>query len=365
MGIASSIGSAAAGVLGKKAKEFVFGGEAHTSWTDFYLAMAFDMESPSFVDEAIDAAISAGIDYTESFLSEENQKTINTVRDNSSFAKDLVNNYDKAVRGGKTIIGGMPVMLGNKPLMLLTLLSIMQAQSVSKSGDLLRDIGPAVQAYWTPGLLTVLQTPTIPCIGTIQNIQTIIGLNVTPGIWTPIQIPSMGSIDPFLLNFIASASLHLLTLTGIITCLAQYPPPAPPAPGVLPWIGYFVPPVALASGKNLPQILKNTLKKNIKAVIDTVSDPKTYIALGKDGVLVAIEESLKGNTKGNVNDLVAGVVTKVAGGLLEGGKLEANDVAQFEADVVASLKPTTKPTIDIASVPVISEKELGYTNAGG
>ena len=95
MSVASSIGSAAAGVLGKKAKEFVFGGATHASWTDFYLAMAFDMESPSFVDEAINAAISAAIDYSESFLSEENQKAINTVRDNSSFAKQLVDNYDK------------------------------------------------------------------------------------------------------------------------------------------------------------------------------------------------------------------------------------------------------------------------------
>jgi hypothetical protein len=33
----------------------------------------------------------------------------------------------------------------------------------------------------------------------------------------------------------------LMTVSGIYSVLAQYPPPAPPAPGVVQWSGYKVP----------------------------------------------------------------------------------------------------------------------------
>jgi hypothetical protein len=244
--------------------------------------------------------------------------------------------------------------------MLATLLGIMQAQSVSKNGDLLRDIGPAIQAYWTPAFTTIYETPSIPCIGTIKNIQTIVGLNVTPGIWTPIQIPAMGNVQPFLLNFIASAALHLLTLTGIITCLAQYPPPAPPAPGVLPWIGYFVNPVAIGSGSSLTQKLKNTLKKNIKSIVDEIATKDNLIALGEIAVSKAIEDVILGKEIG-VNEVVAQVITDVAGGLVEGGKLQTSDI---EKNVKDSLIATEDETANLIGSKPAPPNE-SYINAGG
>jgi hypothetical protein len=43
-------------------------------------------------------------------------------------------------------------------------------------------------------------------------------------------------IDPFI-NF---AKIHLLSRGGTMMVMAQYPPPAPPAPGILMWQGYNV-----------------------------------------------------------------------------------------------------------------------------
>ena len=84
--------------------------------------------------------------------------------------------------------------------------------------------------------------PKQPCIGAVLNTSTTLGVNFSPGIWTPISVPPINSVSPWLLNFIISASVHLLTVGGIITCICQYPPPAPPAPGILPWVGYFIKP---------------------------------------------------------------------------------------------------------------------------
>jgi len=41
--------------------------------------------------------------------------------------------------------------------------------------------------------------------------------------------------------FINAAKQHLMGVGGTMMVMAQYPPPAPPAPGVLPWVGYIVP----------------------------------------------------------------------------------------------------------------------------
>jgi hypothetical protein len=34
--------------------------------------------------------------------------------------------------------------------------------------------------------------------------------------------------------------LHLLGTSGTMSVLAQYPPPAPPAPAILSWSGYTI-----------------------------------------------------------------------------------------------------------------------------
>jgi ASC-1-like (ASCH) protein len=64
------------------------------------------------------------------------------------------------------------------------------------------------------------------------------------------KIPNIHFIPPtiafsfgtnILLNpFVNMAQLHLLGVSGIMSVMAQYPPPAPPAPAVLNWSGYTI-----------------------------------------------------------------------------------------------------------------------------
>jgi hypothetical protein len=322
--------------LGNFSKNMVIGGATTDSWTEFYLAMALDFEQ-MMVTKRISAS-AANVAISKNMDADSASFVKNSV-DNTLFAYLLTDEYDKVIRGGKTIIGGMPIALGNKPLMFATLLTILKAQSVSKNGDLLRDIGPAIQAYWTPAFTSLIDTPTIPCIGTVKNIQTVLGINIFPGIWTPITIPAMGTVQPWLMSFIASASLHLLTVSGIITCISQYPPPAPPAPGILPYFGYFVKPVSVVKTNSLAGTLKASLKKNLQGLIDVVTSPKTAVLLGTEVAAALIDAGIAGKDA-TISDVVAGTITDVAGGLVEGGKLDSAAIKQNIKDSLTTTSDT-------------------------
>lgn len=210
-----------------------------SSWTDFYLNMALEMAENVAKSKAGAIAADKGLlDFTG------DSKSIKNLNDNYWFAQSLTEEYDKVVKGGKTLLGGsgVAVSMGNTAGMQAALIAILGKTQLSKSGDLLRDIGPAIQAYWTGAQLEKFPPPKVPCPGALKNISTILGVNLSPGVWTPISIPPMGSVSPWLLNFILSASVHLLTVGGFISCSCLYPPPAPPAPGILPWGGYFIKP---------------------------------------------------------------------------------------------------------------------------
>lgn len=322
--------------LGNFSKNMVIGGATTDSWTEFYLAMALDFEqmmvTKRITASAANAAISKNMDADSAAF-------VKNSVDNTLFAYLLTNEYDKVIRGGKTIIGGMPIALGNKPLMFSTLLTILKAQSVSKNGDLLRDIGPAILAYWTPAFTTLIDTPTVPCIGTVKNIQTVLGINIFPGVWTPIPIPAMGTVQPWLMSFIASASLHLLTVSGIITCISQYPPPAPPAPGILPYFGYFVKPVSVVKTNSLAGTLKASLKKNLQGLIDIATSPQTAVLLGTEVAAALIDAGIAGKDA-TISDVVAETITDVAGGLVEGGKLDSAAIKQNIKDSLTTTSDT-------------------------
>lgn len=206
---------------------------ASNSWTDFYTNVTNQQLQRTFqvkkqIKKAIKSEVGLGF--------------IVDVQDAWWFAGVITDEYDKLIRNGKTLVGGVPVDSGNKTLMKTILANLLMSTQKNKKGNLLRDIGPAIQAYWTGATLKKYPVPNIPCIGSLKNINTITALNLSPGVWTPISIGPSGSNGPFLLNFILSASVHLLTVGGFFSCNCQYPPPAPPAPGMLPWVGYFVKP---------------------------------------------------------------------------------------------------------------------------
>jgi hypothetical protein len=192
-----------------------------------------------------------------------------------------------------------------------TLLLILNTTTLSKTGDLLRDIGPAIQAYWLGATSAKIPVPNIPCIGAVANLTTNVGLNLSPGIWTPIVVPPMASISPFLLNFIISASVHLLTVGGLFTCNCTYPPPAPPAPGVLPWAGYFVKPF---SGSPLSSL-------DFK---DMVSLAGGIAIVGVDA-LVGVSSEITQTE--NQNDVVSAVGAAIAKGFIEGEQTQEPEIA--------------------------------------
>jgi len=259
------------------------------SWSDFYLNMALEMAENVAKVKAGSKIADTGV--TDFIGDSQSLKNINA---NYWFAQSLAEEYDKVVRGGKTLIGGRAVSIGNKIGMQAALVGILSSTQINKNGDLLRDIGPAVQAYWIGAQLEKFPPPNVPCVGSIKNINTIIGVNLSPGIWTPISVPPMGSVSPWLLNFILSASVHLLTVGGLFTCLSQYPPPAPPAPGILPWAGYFIKPF---SGSPISSL-----------------DFKDMVSLAAGGAFNAVtsESGLS----------VSNLATQFTKGFIEGGELQ-------------------------------------------
>jgi len=222
------------------------------SWTEFYLNMALEM-AENVAKNKIGAklAASSNLEFLNNDFIENNltNESLSNLNENYWFAQSLTEEYDKVVKAGYTVLGGngTSVIRGNKELMQATLIGILSSTKISKNGDLLRDIGPAIVSYWVGATLSK-KPPIVPTPGAVKNLITVDGLVIFPGVWTPISVPTpMASVSPWLLNFILSASLHLLTLSGLFITTSQYPPPAPPAPGVLPWVGYFVKPLTLTN----------------------------------------------------------------------------------------------------------------------
>lgn len=158
----------------------------------------------------------------------------------AGFAKTFTLAYDTAIKAGKETVSPIPLMKGNTSAMEAQLILFLSQTQKSNSTTLLDVIGPAIISYWTGGLLMPIP-PIIPPPGAIKSIALTQGLVLNPGSWTPIPVPPSNNSSIFLDAFITAAKIHLSTVSGLYIVLAQYPPPAPPAPGVIPWVGYIVP----------------------------------------------------------------------------------------------------------------------------
>ncbi len=158
----------------------------------------------------------------------------------AGFAKAFALAYDTAIKTGKETVSPIPLMKGNVTAMEAQIVGLLSQTQKSNSLTLLDVIGPAVITYWTGGLMMPIP-PIIPPPGAIKSIALTQGLVLNPGVWTPIPVPSNNNPSVFLDAFINAAKIHLSTVSGLYIVLAQYPPPAPPAPGVIPWSGYIVP----------------------------------------------------------------------------------------------------------------------------
>ena len=302
-----------------------------TSWGEFYFNMAIDMLEGTLVHHGT-KQISSNL--TNTFGS--TTTNIENIVDNVFFAKCLATEYDKVIKGGKTIIGGVPFTGGNVVLMTTVLSGILGTTKLNKNGDLLRDIGPAIQAYWLGNTSAKYPPPSIPCIGSIKNITTNIGMNFSPGVWTPIVVAPNNQPWPFLINFIISANLHLLTVGGMFFCNCQYPPPAPPAPGVLPWAGYMTKPLSAGpfTGKSWTDILK---------------------AAGVITTEVLVASSI--NVKANNQDLTAqNIGAQITSGFVDAGN--NNNITTIQKDALAALSTGDKNKIKNAAQALNTAKKV-------
>lgn len=272
-----------------------FAPKPSTSWAEFYFNMAVDMLEATLYQQGTNLGLEGinnlfGFDIAASIGSD--AQSLENIVSNAIFAKNLSEEYDKVIKAGFTLLPfkGIAFEGGNQMLMATTLLGILNKTKLDKNGDLLRDIGPAIQAYWagaTHSKLPIPYTdswrkPEFPCIGAVKNVATSIAFCFFPGVWTPILVTPNGEPAPFLLNFIISANLHLLTIGGSYFCDCIYPPPAPPGPGALPWGGYFTYPVAptLFTGKSWTSILQSTGRAGASRIKDVGLEVAGATALG-------------------------------------------------------------------------------------
>jgi hypothetical protein len=155
--------------------------------------------------------------------------------------------YDKAIKAGKDLLHMVSLQNGNTAVMEnLFKLSLSQGKaSNSPAFSLVTEFGKGVQAYWAGGIMNNYPIPLIPAPGSVQNVAVISNLVLNPGVWTP-QPPITPNDNTGLIvdQFILAATIHLTTVSGVVQTTSLYPAvPSPlPAPGILPWTGYMVPP---------------------------------------------------------------------------------------------------------------------------
>jgi hypothetical protein len=163
-----------------------------------------------------------------------NSNTVKTV------AKVWAEEYDAAVKRGKDFINFESVQTGNKQLM-ETLFTVALLKGMS--------------SYWAGAQMKPFPIPLIPAPGSIQNLAVNSNVVVNVGVWPlypPIKPVSKQIIMVDL--FIIAALVHLFSIGGIIQTTSLYPSaPTPiPAPGVIPWTGYLVPPIIPIPNINFP-----------------------------------------------------------------------------------------------------------------
>jgi hypothetical protein len=163
--------------------------------------------------------------------------------DVNGFAKAFTQAYDTAIKQGGDTINQIPLLVGNTAAMETILTASLLEIQFSKNKTLLDVVGRSVIAYWSGQSLLQGPPPIIPAIGALSNITNVQSVVLNAGTitdWKVIPVIPSNSSDQFLNSFVTSAKIHLQSISGIFIVTAQYPPPAPPAPGVVNWSGYTV-----------------------------------------------------------------------------------------------------------------------------
>lgn len=157
--------------------------------------------------------------------------------------------YDACVKRGKDFINLEAVQTGNLELMKnLFKVALLKglATPPGVNFSLPNEFGNGVKAYWVGAQMRPFPIPLIPAPGSVQNLVVNSNVVINVGTW-PLYPPLKPSAkQEIIVNmFVLAAVVHLFSIGGIIQTTSLYPSaPSPiPAPGVISWTGYLIPPV--------------------------------------------------------------------------------------------------------------------------
>ena len=167
------------------------------------------------------------------------------VKSADDLAKILAREYEEALKRGYDQLNFISISGGNVDLLERSFSATLRSGNFKRNQyDVILELGKAIVSYWGTVQFNQFPPPIIPAPGSVFNISIQTSVVLSPGIWTPSPIilrPSRTS-NTFIDSFITSATQHLQTVSGNFITDSLYPPALTPAPGFVPWSGYFVPP---------------------------------------------------------------------------------------------------------------------------
>ena len=157
--------------------------------------------------------------------------------------------YDACVKRGRDFINLEAVQTGNLEIMkTLFRVALLKGLATPPGTDfsLPNEFGNGVKAYWAGAQMRPFPLPLIPAPGSVQNLAVNSNVVINVGTW-PLYPPlKPARKQEIIVNmFVLAAVVHLFSIGGIIQTTSLYPSaPSPiPAPGVISWTGYLIPPV--------------------------------------------------------------------------------------------------------------------------
>ena len=166
--------------------------------------------------------------------------------------------YDAVVKRGKDLLNLESVQTGNKELAkALFQIALLKGLATPPGVDfsLVNEFGNGVKAYWIGAQMNPFPIPLIPAPGSIQNIVVNSNIASNPGTWPMYPPLKPANKQVIMVNmFILAATVHLFSVGGIIQTTSLYPGPVSPvpAPGVISWTAYLIPPNIPIPNINFP-----------------------------------------------------------------------------------------------------------------
>ena len=178
--------------------------------------------------------------------------------DVNKVAKIWADEYDACVKRGRDLLNQESINRDNKPIM-ETLFKVALLKGLAtppgQNFSLVNEFGNGVKAYWAGAQMNPFPIPLIPAPGTIQNIAVNSNIASNVGTWPMYPPIKPASKQEIMVNmFILAAIVHLFSVGGFIQTTSLYPSaPSPvPAPAVIAWTAYLIPPAIPIPNINFP-----------------------------------------------------------------------------------------------------------------